>query len=79
MTVNHWKQNLAIFLTLGFQNLYFRLADHSTLEIIHSTESPREWPNTAIIGLTTLLSIVVLAPIGWIVHKHWLKDRKSHL
>ncbi|KAK8004516.1 hypothetical protein PG989_004235 [Apiospora arundinis] len=29
------------------------------------------WPSSTIISLTILLVTVVLAPVGWIVQKHW--------
>ncbi|KAK8108493.1 hypothetical protein PG984_014294 [Apiospora sp. TS-2023a] len=35
-----------------------------------SAQGKEQWPPVAIIGLVSLLATVVLAPIGWFIHRH---------
>ncbi|KAK7961119.1 hypothetical protein PG996_011760 [Apiospora saccharicola] len=37
---------------------------------MESAQGKEQWPPVAIIGLVSLLATVVLAPIGWFIHRH---------
>ncbi|KAK7918036.1 hypothetical protein PG985_009910 [Apiospora marii] len=37
---------------------------------MESAQGKEQWPPVAIIGLVSLLATVVLAPIGWFIHRN---------
>ena len=43
-----------------------------------STNIIQGWPNSAIVGLATLLFTAIAAPLGWMVHRYWVKGGQSN-
>ena len=43
------------------------------ISLMNPTSTTQEWPTSTIIGLATLILMVVLAPIGWITRRCWIR------
>ena len=54
-----------------------RVVDRTPQYIMSSTNIIEGWPNSAIVGLATLLFTAIAAPLGWILHRYWVREGQS--